>query len=160
MKENEVAVRPCESKDENAYVEMNLAFMEMIRREHPYWTMLKMPSPDEMRAIFREAMASPAGVTIFIIERAGIPIGYINAWMVYSVWAMGKSMILDDLYICPEYRGGGAGKAVMSYLVNYARDNGFRRLQLHTTMDNVIAQELYKKMGFADEEMIFFMKVL
>lgn len=48
----------------------------------------------------------------------------------------------------------------MTFLIDYARAKGFRRLQLHTTKDNAIARDLYSKMGFADEEMVYFMKVL
>ena len=87
-------------------------------------------------------------------------IGYVNTWDVYSVWTMGKSLIIDDLYISKEFRNNGYGKRVMNYLINYAISSDFKRIQLSSEKDNIIAQTLYKKIGFADEDMVFFMKKL
>jgi ribosomal protein S18 acetylase RimI-like enzyme len=73
---------------------------------------------------------------------------------------MGKSLIVDDLYISREFRNKGYGKRAMDYLINYALSNGFKRIQLNAEKDNIIAQTLYKKLGFVDEDMVFFMKKL
>ncbi|MFT5872831.1 MAG: ribosomal protein S18 acetylase RimI-like enzyme [Clostridium sp.] len=137
---------------------MNLDFMELVRKEHPYWDNLKFPSEDEMREVFNQAISSPNDIKIFIIEHDNIIMGYANTWDVYSVWTMGKSLIIDDLYICKEFRNKGYGKRVMNYLIDYAKSNVFKRIQLSAEKDNIIAQTLYKKLGFDDEDMVFFMK--
>lgn len=158
--DNKILIRGCETKDEKMYIKLNLEFMESVRKENPYWDNLKFPSEEEMRQVFYEAISSPENIKIFIIEQDNNIIGYINTWCVYSVWTMGKSLIVDDLYISREFRNKGYGKRAMEYLVNYTLLNGFKRIQLNAEKNNAIAQTLYKKIGFVDEDMVFFMKKL
>lgn len=156
--DNNLVIRDCEVKDKKAYIKMNLEFMESVRKEHPYWENLKLPSEDEMREVFYQAMSSPNDIKIFIIEKDNNLIGYVNTWCVYSVWTMGKSLIIDDLYITKEFRNNGYGKKAMNYLIDYSLSNGFKRIQLNTEKNNIIAQTLYKELGFDGENMMFFMK--
>jgi ribosomal protein S18 acetylase RimI-like enzyme len=46
----------------------------------------------------------------------------------------------------------------MEYLIAFAEQNGYRRVQLHAEVDNDSAHSLYRKLGFDEEEMLFFMK--
>lgn len=158
--DNKIVIRGCETKDEKTYIRMNLEFMESVRKENPYWDNLKFPSEEEMREVFYEAISSPKDIKIFIIEQDNNIIGYVNTWCVYSIWTMGKSLIVDDLYISREFRNKGYGKRAMEYLINYALSNRFKRIQLNAEKDNIIAQTLYKKLGFISEDMVFFMKKL
>lgn len=156
--DSNLVIRDCQTKDEKPYIAMNLEFMALVRREHHYWDNLKFPSEDEMREVFYQAISSPNDIKVFIIEEDNSVIGYVNTWCVYSVWTMGKSLIIDDLYISKEFRNNGYGKRVMNYLIDYSLSNGFKRMQLNTEKDNITAQALYKKLGFDGEDMIFFMK--
>lgn len=139
---------------------MNLEFMKSERLKHPYWNKLKFPTEEEMKIVFKEAMSSKDEINIFVAEYNNKVVGYANTWCVYSIWTMGKSLIIDDLYICQEYRNKGYGKEVMKYLINYAKLNRCKRVQLNAEKNNIIAQNLYKKLDFADEDMVFFMKKL
>jgi len=46
----------------------------------------------------------------------------------------------------------------MEYLIGYAEQNAYRRVQLHAEIDNGGAHNLYRKLGFTEEEILFFMK--
>ena len=153
-----IRIRKCEERDREAFISMNLMFMEAVRKEHVFWDNLKFPTKNEMNSVFSEAMSMPYKIQIFMVENKGTPIGYVNTWIVYSIWSMGKSMIIDDLFIHPNYRNMGVGKLVMGYLIDYAEANEFKRIQLHTETDNDIAQKLYKDQGFEGTEMVVFMK--
>ncbi|MEA4986712.1 MAG: GNAT family N-acetyltransferase, partial [Anaerovorax sp.] len=87
-------------------------------------------------------------------------IGFANVWTVYSIWSGGKGLTVDDLYVLPSYRKNGIGKKIMNYIVEYARDHDYKRVQLHVEMDNEKAHNLYRGLGFNEEEMLFFMRKL
>ncbi len=48
----------------------------------------------------------------------------------------------------------------MNYIVEYAKDHDYKRVQLHAEMDNEKAHNLYRGLGFNEEEMLFFMRKL
>ncbi|SNS72388.1 Acetyltransferase (GNAT) family protein [Anaerovirgula multivorans] len=67
-------------------------------------------------------------------------------------------MAIDDLYIAVPYRGRGNGKRMMEYLTKFAEHKGYKRIQLHAELSNERGHNLYRKIGFNEEEMMFFMK--
>jgi len=151
-------IRKCSKEDEFAFVKLNLDFMQEVMAENPYWTTLKIPTEEEMKNIFREAMSMPEHVLIFIGEVDGEVIGYANTLTAYSIWSRGKALTIDDLYIASHHRRSGIGEELMKYLLEFAKQNGYRRVQLHAELNNERAHSLYRKLGFCDEEIIFFMK--
>ena len=57
-------------------------------------------------------------------------------------------LILYDLFVDPEKRTGGIGRDLMNKAKDYARENGFKRLELSTAKDNFIGQSLYESLGY------------
>jgi GNAT superfamily N-acetyltransferase len=157
MLEN-LIIRECNANDESAFVKLNMGFMQEVMAENPYWTSLKMPTEEEMKNIFREALSMPNHILIFVGEIDGQLIGYANTWTVYSIWSMGKALTIDDLYIALPYRKKGIGGKIMEYLMSFAKENGYKRVQLHAELNNHWAHRLYRKLGFSEEEIMFFMK--
>ncbi|SNS72416.1 hypothetical protein SAMN05446037_101882 [Anaerovirgula multivorans] len=78
-------IRECNAKDESAFIKLNLTFMQEVMAENPYWTSLKMPTEEEMRNVFKEALSMPEHIQIFVGEIDGEVIGYANTLMVYSI---------------------------------------------------------------------------
>ena len=72
----------------------------------------------------------------------------------------GKVLVLDDLYIREAFRGKGHGKEVIEYLLNYARDKGYKRLQFQSEFTNTGAAAFYRSIGFSSVEMHFYVKYL
>lgn len=155
-----LVIRRCEPEDESAYIQLNMDFMQEVMSSNPYWASLRMPTEEEMKSVFKEAMNTPDEILIFVCEADGEVVGYTNTWTVYSIWSRGKSLIVDDLYIALDYRRSGIGKKMMEYLIEFAKNNGYRRVQLHAELDNEKAHGLYRKLGFSEEGILFFMKKL
>ena len=57
-------------------------------------------------------------------------------------------LILYDLYVDHSHRGKGIGRLLMNAARDFAKDNGFRRLELSTAKDNHIGQSLYESLGY------------
>jgi ribosomal protein S18 acetylase RimI-like enzyme len=54
---------------------------------------------------------------------------------------------LEDLWVDPTARRGGAGRKLIEALVARGRDRGWRRVYWHTEADNAAGRALYDKIG-------------
>ena len=60
--------------------------------------------------------------------------------------------VLNDLYVVPEERRLGAATALLKAAIEYARDDGARRLQLETGRRNLAARALYQAAGWQEDD--------
>ncbi|MDC0185253.1 GNAT family N-acetyltransferase [Gammaproteobacteria bacterium] len=60
-------------------------------------------------------------------------------------------LILYDLYVDKDQRGLSIGRRLMDRSKVYAKDNGFKRLELSTAKDNLIGQSLYESLGYEQD---------
>lgn len=67
-----------------------------------------------------------------------------------STWVMGDDGYLEDLFVAPEARGRGLGRALIEDLVAISRANGWRRLYWLTEIENATARRLYDQ--FCDND--------
>ena len=82
---------------------------------------------------------------IFIIRYDGKVAGYGNIAFTYSIEAGGKVVLLEELFIKPNYRNKGIGKAFFDFIYkNYPA----KRYRLEVTACNNDAIRLYEKLGY------------
>lgn len=67
-----------------------------------------------------------------------------------STWVMGDDCYLEDLFVDPQTRGQGVGRALIEDLIALARARGWKRLYWHTNLDNVAARTLYDQFARDD----------
>ena len=60
-----------------------------------------------------------------------------------STWVPADDVYLEDLFVAPEARGKGVGRALIEDLVALGRAQGWHRLYWHTDRDNTTARRLY-----------------
>ena len=58
-------------------------------------------------------------------EVAGMAIWFLN----YSTWLGAHNLYLEDLYVRPQHRGGGAGRLLLQTLAEICVQRGYRRLE-------------------------------
>ena len=56
------------------------------------------------------------------------PFGFALWFLNYSTWAGSHGIYLEDLYVRPEARGTGAGRALLAELAAICRRRGYQRL--------------------------------
>lgn len=83
----------------------------------------------------------------FICEDAGEPIGFAVCFYSYSTWLARNGLYLEDLYVTPEARGRGAGKALLQYLARLAVDEGCGRFEWSVLDWNTPAIDFYESVG-------------
>ncbi|MBI2610754.1 GNAT family N-acetyltransferase [Candidatus Kaiserbacteria bacterium] len=70
------------------------------------------------------------------------------ATLVLVVKVGGTSSRIEDVVVHEQYRKRGIGKALCQKLIERARAHGAYSIHLTSRPDRVIANELYKKLGF------------
>jgi GNAT superfamily N-acetyltransferase len=71
------------------------------------------------------------------------PIGLVHFLYHRSAWTIEESCYLQDLFVAPEGRGGGHGKALIDYVATAAAEKGSTRLYWMTHETNATARRLY-----------------
>lgn len=84
---------------------------------------------------------------VIIAERAGQPIGFALFFHNYSTFLGRRGLYLEDLFVMPEARGTGAGKALLKHLANIALERGCGRFEWCVLDWNRSAIEFYKGLG-------------
>ncbi len=88
---------------------------------------------------------------IFVAVCDNKVIGFAQLFPSFSSGRAAATFILNDLFVDPESRGKGAGKALLEKAADYGRSVGAVRLTLATAKDNSAAQSLYEGAGWARE---------
>lgn len=82
-----------------------------------------------------------------ICEQDGVAIGFAVYFFSYSTWLGKHGIYLEDLYVSPEYRKLGAGKALLQHLAQLAVARGCGRLEWAVLDWNTPAIEFYESFG-------------
>jgi GNAT superfamily N-acetyltransferase len=75
------------------------------------------------------------------------PAGYACLYWTFSSVSATDVVLLNDLYVRPERRGGGVAAALIAAAVDVARERGASRVRWFTALDNRRAQRLYERIG-------------
>lgn len=84
---------------------------------------------------------------IFVAEKEDKLIGFIQMYPTFSSVSMMKDMIMNDLYVFPEFRKKGVGKALLETAKKFCTDHNFKGLWVETANDNP-ARSLYESLGW------------
>ena len=67
-----------------------------------------------------------------------------------SLWKRTLDAYLEELYVVPDRRGEGMGRALMEATLELARERGAGDIHLGTSEDDVAARALYESLGFSN----------
>ncbi|MEU4676520.1 GNAT family N-acetyltransferase [Micromonospora sp. NPDC023737] len=115
-----------------------------------YLEFYKRPSePEVARAFLTERLKRDESV-ILVARTAGepAPLGFAQVYRSFSSVSMTSVWILNDLFVSPEARRLGVGRALVRMVVDLARSAGAARVILSTDESNTSAQTLYESEGF------------
>jgi len=82
-----------------------------------------------------------------ICRRGGKPVGFALYFFTYSTFLARPTLYLEDLFVLPEERGTGAGKALLRALARIAVRRGCGRLEWAVLDWNRPAIGFYKRLG-------------
>ncbi|WP_017556758.1 GNAT family N-acetyltransferase [Nocardiopsis baichengensis] len=98
---------------------------------------------DIERALFGEGAAAHA----HIAEADGEAVGFALWFLNFSTWTGRHGIYLEDLYVRPEMRGRGLGKALLTELARLCVERGYRRLEWSVLDWNTPSIAFYRSLG-------------
>ena len=98
-------------------------------------------------ALHRTLFGSPPAAHVVIAEVEGIPAGFALYFFNYSTFLAKPGLYLEDLFVKPEFRGAGTGKALLLHLAKIANARGCGRMEWSVLDWNEPAKGFYKKLG-------------
>jgi ribosomal protein S18 acetylase RimI-like enzyme len=97
-----------------------------------------------------EELLREGAMTVLLTGRP--PIGLAMLRLRPSPWTDGEEAYIQELYVAPERRGEGLGRALVEATIEVARGAGAQSIDLATGESDLAARALYEKLGFTDRE--------
>ncbi|MFZ2161398.1 MAG: GNAT family N-acetyltransferase [Sideroxyarcus sp.] len=118
------------------------------------------PERDKQLRGLRMILDDPARGSVFVLRVDGKVAGMANALITISTAEGERVLLLEDVIVRSEHRGGGLGRQLIEHVLNWARKQGMTRVTLLADRDNRPALDFYRKLGFEDSNMTVLRKKL
>ncbi len=117
---------------------------------HDFNTEFSEPTPGTEVLTRRVRAFIESGAMTYLLGGAG-PDGFAQVSFRPSVWADEPVGYLEELYVAPDRRGEGIGRAIMGAVLELARERGAAGIEVVTGEEDTAARSLYESVGFANE---------
>jgi GNAT superfamily N-acetyltransferase len=99
------------------------------------------------QALKDHLFGEPKYIEAILAEIAGQTVGFALFFHNYSSFLTKPGIYLEDIFVLPEYRRQGIGKALLTKLAKIAVECNCRRLEWSVLDWNISAQTFYHNMG-------------
>jgi GNAT superfamily N-acetyltransferase len=82
-----------------------------------------------------------------IAEEGGEPVGFVLWYTTFSTFQCLPGAWVEDLFVRPEHRGGGTGRALLAHVARVAVERGYGRVELGALDWNEPALGFYGSLG-------------
>jgi GNAT superfamily N-acetyltransferase len=97
--------------------------------------------------IIRDGFSENSKFRVEIAEWNGHPAGFAFFFSCYSTWLGRPGIYLEDLFVRPEFRGRGIGKALLVHLAQIAVRENCYGIRWHVLDWNTPSIEFYESLG-------------
>ena len=108
-------------------------------------------NPQKYEAYLRERIEKNEATVFMAYGGNDQPVGFVLNYHSFSSTALGKIVVLNDLYVIESERKKGVGQALIERTFDLAKELGAVRVDLGTAKSNITAQGLYDKLGFVKD---------
>ena len=99
---------------------------------------------DDLR---RALMADQPAVFVHVAEHDGDVVGFALWYLTFSTWSGVHGIYLEDLYVRPDVRGSGHGRALLAELARICVRRGYSRVEWAVLDWNSPALGFYRSLG-------------
>ena len=98
---------------------------------------------------------------IFLALEAEQAIGFTQLYPSFSSVRMRRLWVLNDLFVHPDLRRKGVGRALLERAAEWGHETEAAALMLETGIDNLPAQTLYERLGWTrnDDYYVYYLSV-
>lgn len=117
------------------------------------------PERDKQLRGLRLILDDPEMGRLFVLRVGGQVAGMANALITISTAEGGRVLLLEDVIVGKEYRGGGLGRKLVEHVIAWASEQDMTRITLLADRDNQAALDFYRKLGFVASSMTVLRKL-
>jgi GNAT superfamily N-acetyltransferase len=136
---SEFVLRPAQSSDTTAIFELIQALAEYEKLSHAV--------TGSVEALQDHLFGSHPYVEAIVAECEGKAVGFALYFYNYSTFLTKPGIYLEDLFVLPEYRRQGIGKAIFKYLAQLAVERDCGRLEWSVLDWNEPTIAFYRQIG-------------
>jgi GNAT superfamily N-acetyltransferase len=138
-----VSVRSARAEDLSAVLPLMRAYCEF------YETTPEQAPDAGLEEMCRALVATPdsEGLLLVAEDDEGTVVGFAACGWKWSSLRAARVVVLEDLFVAPDARGGGHGRALILACADRARENGAAAIEWLTALDNERAQAVYDSVG-------------
>ncbi len=136
-----VTIRPAQPED-------SAAILALIRRLAAFEGATDGIALTE-QVIRRDAFGEQRRFEVLLAERRGVVCGVVVLLTSYSSWHGAPTLVIHDLYVDADARGGGTGRALLIAAAQLALRRGCCRVDVNVVACNDAARRFYEGLGFA-----------
>jgi ribosomal protein S18 acetylase RimI-like enzyme len=141
-----IATRPATPEDVDAVAPLFDAYRQFYKQA------ADLP---RARRFIEDRLQRHESVLLVAESAPGKVVGFCQLYPLFCSVRAVPMYILYDLFVSPEARGTGAGRALMMAAEAHAVSTGAARLELSTARTNLVAQSLYESLGWVRDEAFF-----
>jgi GNAT superfamily N-acetyltransferase len=108
------------------------------------------PEPERAHAFLKERLERDESV-IFLATIDGEAVGFTQLYPLFGSIVMQRIWLLNDLFVAPQARKHGVGRALLERAKQFGQEVGAQRLELRTEVTNLTAQSVYEGHGWTRE---------
>ena len=99
---------------------------------------------DQLRRVL---FGEKSSAEVLIGREGNDPVGFAVFFHNFSTWLGRPGLYLEDLFVKPEHRGKGYGRALLQHLARIAHERGCGRMEWAVLDWNDSAIQFYRKLG-------------
>jgi GNAT superfamily N-acetyltransferase len=130
----DTTIRPAEAKDEARWRDLWAGYIKFYRAS---------VSEEVTANTWKQILDPKSNIAALVAVRDGVVIGICNYLFHDNTWSTKPICYLQDLFVDPKARGGGAAKALILACEEKAKEKGAFRLYWQTQEYNAAARSLY-----------------
>jgi GNAT superfamily N-acetyltransferase len=112
------------------------------------------PSDEALLAMSRALIGDPEreGFQLVARDESGRAVGFATVFWTWSTLSAARIGVMNDLFVRPDARGGGAADGLIDECARLVRERGGKTLEWQTANDNFRAQTVYERVGGKRED--------
>jgi ribosomal protein S18 acetylase RimI-like enzyme len=113
------------------------------------------PDPALARQYLSDRLQKNESVILLALNTAQVVVGFCQLYPTFCSVEARPIYVLYDLFVTPQARRTGAGRALLQAAKELAARHGTARMDLSTAKTNTAAQSLYESLGWTRDELFY-----
>jgi len=135
-------IRPLSEKDYDAWLMLWQGYIEFYEAS---------VSDEITQATWKRLIDPQSNLFCDVAEDNSTVVGFTHSVLHEATWTDKPVCYLEDLYIAPDQRRKGIGRALIDNLISRGEEKDWSRIYWHTASDNKTARVLYDRYKQADD---------